>query len=204
MWALGARVATLVLIATTVVAQSPTALQSNPEEVFRKERVGALLSFVEYYCQYETQGGRLTDSGWEAAAPFFAHPVPPPHERTIYVVGDYGVGGGPEPVIKPVDRPTPDLRATAQVLFSTNSAIGKLDPSLGLTREAIYGFDVTYKLVLTDGNPAWKFGEEGSAIFIGIPTAILYVSLMREKTTDPAVRKNADATLAALKKMKPY
>lgn len=194
----------MALVTVPLAAPSTTQLSSNPEAVFQKERVGALLSFVQDYWQYETEGGRLTDEGWRAADVFFVHPVAPPRERTIFIIGYYSVGGEAMPVIRYVAKPSADQRAVSQVKVATNSPIGKLDSTLRFFPATDIGFDVTYDLILTNKHPAWKFRDEGSAVFIGLPTAILYVTLMRDRATDPAVRKNADATLVVLKKIEPH
>lgn len=194
----------MALSACPLAAQSTVQLPSNPKEAIQRERVGALLSFVDSYWQYETEGGRLTDDGWRAAGVFFAHPVPPPRKRTIFIIGYYGVGGETMPVIKRIEMPSADVQAISQVKVSTNYPIGKLDSALRFSPSTAIGFDVTYDLVLTNKHPAWKFRDEGFAIFIGLPTAILYVRLMRDSTTDLTLRKNADATLAVLTKIKPY
>jgi hypothetical protein len=195
--------AILVLImsaGTFVAAQSSAQLPRNPEQVLQRERIGALLTFVDYYFQYETQGGRLTNDGWKAADTFFLHPIPPPHQRTIYVIGEYGVGGGPGAVITK-DGKTGSTRGTvpADVL-----AVGKIDPALQFAPDAQYEHGLQLELVLTKGRPAWKFNVEDTAVFVGVPTAILYVSLMRDRTTDGVIRKNADTTIAALKKIPAY
>jgi len=184
--------------------QSSNQLPQNPREVFQRERVGALLAFVERYFQYETQGERLSDEGWQVMAPFFLHPIPAPRERKIIVIGGYGVGGGNGPVIRWTPSPTPDRRATAEVEVSTNEAVGTIDSSLHFFPATVYGYTIVNDLVLTDKRPAWKFTKESPAVYIGVPTAILYVTVMREKTTDRTVRKNADTTLAALKKIPAY
>ncbi len=78
---------------------------------------------------------------------------------------------------------------------------------------------ITFHLVVTDRQ--WKINSDGGrqlavtvseqwlidcteAItpWINIDTAVRYVREMREKTTDPAIRNNADATIAALEKLK--
>lgn len=197
----------LLLIAFGCGAASRAAndqLPSSPEAVVRQERTGGLLSFVQDYWQYETEGGRLTNEGWRAADIFFAHPIPPPRERTIYIIGYYGVGGGDLPVIKNMEKPSADRRAISQVQVSTGNAIGKLDSTLRFLPSTSLGWNMTCDLVLTNKHPAWKFRDEGSPVFIGVPTAILYVTLMRDKATNPVVRKNADATLTALEKIGPH
>jgi len=194
----------MALVAVPLAAQSISQRPPNPETAIQQERVGGLLSFVQDYWQYETEGGRLTDEGWRAADVFFAHPIPPPRERSIYIIGYYGVGGGSLPVIRDMQKPSANQRAVSQVKVATNNAIGKLDSALRFFPSTAIGFDVTYNLVLTNKHPAWKFTDEGSAVFIGLPTAILYVTIMRDRATDPALRKNADATLAVLKRIEPY
>ena len=194
----------IALVAGPLVAQSTTQPSSSPGAVIKQERIGRLLSIVQDYWQYETEGGRLTDEGWRAADVFFAHPVPPPRERTIYIIGYYGVGGGDVPVIKYMENPSPDRRAISRVQVSTSNAIGKLDSALRFFPSTTLGFDRIHNMVLTNKDPAWKFRDEDSLVFIGVPTAILYVRLMRDKATDPVVRKNARATLAVLEKIQPH
>lgn len=85
-------------------------------------------------------------------------------------------------------------------------------PGNGLIRE---GINADYALVLTDkhrelgpdrheskevsGVREWRIENTPSFATITLATAIRYVTEMRDKTTDPTIKKNADHTLAKLK-----
>jgi hypothetical protein len=87
-------------------------------------------------------------------------------------------------------------------------------PGNGLIRE---GINADYALVLTDkhvelgpdrretkgvrGVQEWRIENTPSFATITLATAIRYVTEMRDKTADPVTKKNADETLAKLKKL---
>lgn len=58
------------------------------------------------------------------------------------------------------------------------------------------------KTVVRPVNPAQWLITDSAPLFVSKETAIRYVTSMRAKTADPLVHKNADATLAILKKLK--
>ncbi len=174
-------------------AQAPTRPPKSPKDV------------VEDYFQFEVSGGRLTTEGWYKAANFFVRPIPPPQNKKIFVIDkDFSVW----------DRPMEIKGTTARVTVGIEPE-GRLDSTLhlvpsGLTPKA----GIWYDLVLTDKH--WELGHNGQtrevtgplewrikqcepAIWITVDTAIRYVTEMRDKTTAPVIKKNADATLAKLK-----
>ncbi|MGB6358906.1 MAG: hypothetical protein WBF30_09025, partial [Candidatus Acidiferrales bacterium] len=51
------------------------------------------------------------------------------------------------------------------------------------------------------GPPEWKIVNESPELCITIDAAVRYVTEARAKTKDPLIRKNADSTLAVLKRM---
>jgi len=87
-------------------------------------------------------------------------------------------------------------------------------PGNGLIRE---GINAEYKLVLTHKNAGpepdkqetreaagaqeWRIENAPSFATVSLATAIGHLTEMRDKSTDPGIKKNADQTLAKLKKL---
>src|SRR5260370_24359742 len=107
---------------------------------------------------------------------------------------------------------------TAEVMVGGGSA-GQIDSSVHYTppdtRFAKEG--VMYNLVPTDKH--WEFEPDGrtlkevtgplewrckdtpgAAIYLTVESAIRYVKKVRDKSSDPTIKKNADKTLAILKR----
>lgn len=174
-------------------AQAPTSPPKSPKDV------------VKDYFKFEVSGGRLTTEGWYKAADFFVRPIPPPQNKKIVIIyKDFSVW----------DRPIEIKVTTARVAVGIEPE-GRIDSTLhlvpsGLTPKA----GILYDLVLTDkhwelghngqtrevtGPLEWRIIQSDPVIWVTVDTAIRYVTLMRDKTKDSVIKKNADATLAKLK-----
>jgi hypothetical protein len=66
-----------------------------------------------------------------------------------------------------------------------------------------------YRLVRIQGStsaagktasPQWKIEEPARVLWLNRETAIRYVAEMRDRTRDPLIKKNADRSLAALRR----
>lgn len=97
--------------------------------------------------------------------------------------------------------------------------LGRIDDVLHFTPTNLASDkkDVVHHLVLTDkhweigsdgvtekevGGPlAWRIENPEPLLWITVNTAIRYVKEARERTADPTLKKNADQTLAQLKKL---
>jgi len=174
-------------------AQAPTSPPRSPKEA------------VEEYFQFEVNGGRLTTEGWHKAIKFFLRPDSPPKNRRIVVIDrDFSVWD------RAIEVKGDTVRIAVGILpmWRIDSAL-RLLPS-GLTPKS----GILYDLVLTDkhwelgsngqetevsGRPEWRIKQEDPVIWITVDTALRYVAEMRDKTKDPVIKKNADATLAKLK-----
>jgi hypothetical protein len=154
------------------------------------------------------RGELLTPKGWKRAGDYFTDPTPWTTNMTVVVMSnDYGfdessISGG-----------------TAKAVM-TCSELGKIDANLRYTPlppkqsfKSGRGYDLVavpaHTLVLVPGtkkpeervNPNvtyWKVKGSPGDPWTTVNTAIRYVLEMREKATDPAIKKNADQTIAKL------
>jgi len=54
------------------------------------------------------------------------------------------------------------------------------------------------------GPMEWRISERGNTIWLGADAAIRYVSDIRNRTTDPEIRKNSTTTIRKLKVVAKY
>ena len=160
---------------------------------------------VERFLAFETAGGRLTPDGWRKADQFFSRPAEPVAGKDVSVIFPrYSVS---EPSIK-----EKKADVVVQVLPQ-----GRMDPELRFVPSQNYKEGLLFHLVLVStypvvdskgqrskevtGPPEWRLENTGPAMWLNIATTIRYVMVTREKTTNPIVRKNAEETLAELRKL---
>lgn len=160
---------------------------------------------VDEFWKMETQGGRLTPDGWKAADAYFVRPSKPPKDLVIGVVdNEYSIGD-----------PATRTSNTATVTVHVGGLMWKIDPNMRISilSDQVKGF-VAYELVLTgthwesapdrrtlrevSGEPEWRIEKEGD-IWLTVDTAIRYLSHVRDTTSDPAIKRNADRSLATLR-----
>jgi len=171
---------------------------------------------VSDFINLELKGTRLLSGGWRTAAPLFVRSGPPPSNPNIQIVSDEY-----EMVVRTIS-PT-----KARVDFDFTHFYGGLDPTLHFVRPAELGPDgglvkdglsVSLTLVLVETYaqlepggeapremvtaPTWRIETFQAGVLLDLPAAVRYVTQMREKTTDPVTKKNADATLAILGTLK--
>jgi len=187
----------LAVLAVGARSQAPDAQADSPREV------------VEQLWSMAATGELMTPAGWRAASRIFASPGLAPPTRTIRVVSNhYGVG-------------RPSIRGnTAELVVWYYGDVGQIDPALRFTPAAPPTSSKTpypYRLVLAPSR--WtEFGPDGKTVlkqgsgpalewqidspqpppWTTVNAAIRYVLEQRKKTTDPAVKANADKTIASL------
>jgi len=189
-------------LVVAVSAQPPSNRPKSPKDV--------LLEFVKM----ELQGNRLTPEGWRKTAQSLVRPNSTAPDVIDIVSDNFEVH----------ETPATDGRVKLEIYFpyfygSLDSALRfkaalHMAPGNGLIRE---GMNAHYALVLADKH--WEFESDGrktrevigplewrientpSFATIGLATAIRYITEIRDKSTDPALKKNADLTLAKLKKL---
>ena len=190
----------IALAAIASLAQAP----AGPPEPSPKEVVERLWAMA-------TAGDLLTSDGWKRASGLVTRPGPPPSNKLILVVSNYyGVN-------RYMSR---DSSAEVDMEFED---LGQIDSALRYTppqktRAAKTSFayrlvSVPRRLVLyrPDGkileekqipeSKVWQIEGPLPPPWTTVNTAIRYVLETRDKTADPIIQKNADQTLAKLKKL---
>ncbi|MGO9453841.1 MAG: hypothetical protein ACLQDV_22735 [Candidatus Binataceae bacterium] len=155
-----------------------------------------------------TEGDLLTAKGWEKTSGFYVQTGPPPENSSFQVMSNDWAAG-------PIT-----VRGESADVGVGYIAAGKIDSMLRYTpppRIPYMKTGIMYHLTLVPGYNV-MYGSDGKTIVSkkpsgtrgwqiegprGMPwttvnTAVRYVLEMREKTTDPVVRKNADETLTKL------
>jgi hypothetical protein len=172
-----------------------------------KEQLKPTEQLVRRYEKLIAAGDLLTPAGWKRASQLFEKSNPYPPSGEIYVVSTGGAVG--EDWVKG-DR--------AQVETKWDDNYGTIDSALRYKPPSPSGriaMVQMFSLVLTHAQPdgsgnstlptepaaEWKFEGDLHIRSATIYAAIKYVERMRDRSTDPAIRKNADRTIAALKRL---
>jgi hypothetical protein len=192
----------LALTAVPLSAQSPTAPKRFPKEV------------VEQFCKLDSAGKQLTSEGWPEVAGLFVRPTTPRRGKII-VVKDFVV-------------PEATVVGNRAELYVEYIYLGQL--SSGARFSDLYfppepspvtgpvKVRVVYNLILTDrhwqagaaGGPAreitgpteWRIEGSPPEPHITVQTAIQYVMQLRDKAKGSVIRKNANKSIAALKRLR--
>ena len=147
---------------------------------------------VDQFVKLDVKGERLSPEGWHRADLLFVKPSQPQHANVLVVIArHYAVSGATGEVDTQFD-------------FGYEE-IGRIDiaslsfaPSNSGTETRSFQ---TYKVVPGDVNHPleWKIdGIQPPTMHLTADAAIRYDTLMRAKTADPVIVKNADRTLAKL------
>ena len=150
------------------------------------------------FCDLDVQGGQLTPEGWQKTAALFAEPGKR-QRYGITVIRDYVVS-----------RPLIENQAEFYVEYIE---LGRIDLSkirfssplpAGIKVRA--GFQLKQSGTTPVGHRAdraeWKIEGRVPEPHLTVDSAIRYVTELRTDAKDPAARKNADRTLAALKRLR--
>ena len=167
---------------------------------------------VKRYCELESEGQGLTFEGRQKLASLFVQPTTP-HGSTIFVVHSFNV------------RDATVVGDTADAIVDSIH-LGSIDASLHFTDNGILegkvccGSQEPFTLVLSDrhsgtasaggssqelpGTVAWRIvdSDQHADVWITLDAAIRYVTQARDKSTNPHVKRNANATIATLQKLK--
>lgn len=151
-------------------------------------------SVIKEFWGMELGGERLTPDGWNRAAVFFLHPAPRSANEPILVVS---TGNRFDQV---------DKDSTHAEVYVGCSELGRLSPDLRFTPSpggpALIEIVCKYNLALTARPPQWKIVNDPPGLRISVDTAIRFVTDRRNKSSDPNIKKNADTTLATLRKLR--
>jgi hypothetical protein len=189
----------MIIWSNLVVAQSPSVPEKQPKEV------------IEDLWSMAVRGELLTPKGWNRASEYYTIPTPwTGNKRVVVVSNDYAF-----------DHASIDGGAAKAVV--TCEQLGEIDSALRYTSlppKPYFKSGLGYELVAVpahtlvygpSGNKAeekvnpkvtyWQIKGSPGNPWTSVNTAIRYVLEMREKTTDPAIKKNADRTLTTLLKL---
>jgi len=184
----------LLLVGAVAAAITPSqGSRRSPKEV------------VEQLCSSDADGGRLTAEGWYRSARFFLHPEPMPSVPTVVVMkGAFAIGSA--------ELDGSQARVGVEYLM-----LGRIDSTMHFAWAGDSPGPVKwrsfYTLVLTDvhsefkedrrslhevrGPLEWRIKDFQPQPVVSVATAIRFVESQR-RSADPAIRRNADRTLALL------
>lgn len=164
-------VALAILCRAAVVAEAQS--ESEPGDVLKQ------------FCELDTAGGQLNETGWRQTASFFTAPTEP--ARRVVVVQSYVVS-------------TPAMRSNRAELYVEYIVIGEIDRRLArfLSLPGIKvrnGFDLS--AVAAENGTALEWRIEGSPPepHLTVAAAIRYTRETRDASTDAVVKKKRDGNV---------
>lgn len=195
--------AVMLSIVTTFAQEMRSATDTGQEPIQGKSRT----EVVDELWRMAAKGDLLTPDGWSKASGFFTAPMPFSGDKVIRVMSN---DWGPAYEYKSKDNSTDVELGYIDM--------GKIDSKLNYTAPQKTEFVKTgflYHLVAVPaystmssasgqvskkpvGARFWQIQGSPGLPWTTVNTAIRYVLEMREKTSDPTIKKNADETLAKL------
>lgn len=180
--------------AVSLSAQHSTISQNSPKQV------------IDQFLKMVISGELQTSHGWKKADALFAHPRPMPDGKPVVVIGeDYSV------------RETRVAGNHAEVIV-TYRELGEIDSSLhysppeASSRRLVAQYDliltskgtsVTAGTAEATGARQWRIENLQRVVWMGLAAAVRYVTEIRDKSTDPLIKRNASITLMELRKFQP-
>jgi hypothetical protein len=154
---------------------------------------------IERYEKYATDGSLLSPDGWARASKLFEQSDTYPIDGVILLISAPAIIGETE---RNGDR--------AKVETKWGDYFGKIDSHLQYepspVRGAILPGADSFSLVLVHRHPGvvrdsgdWLIERPLTTRTADIPHALEYVERMRDQSSDPTIRRNADKTITALK-----
>lgn len=167
---------------------------STPAPAQSSSSANSPRAVVQDFWRTEIGGGRLTEDGWNRAGMFFLHPTSRPVNQPVLVI----LSGNR---VDEVDKDS-----THSEVYVGCSELGQLSSNLKFTPSpggtAPLEMVCKYDLVLTGAHPEWKIANAPAGLRISVDTAIRYAAKMRDTSSDDAIKKNAGATITALRKLR--
>jgi len=155
---------------------------------------------LERFCELDAQGEQLVPDGWQKVAALFLTPGAPRRDRII--------------VIRDFVASRPAFEKGGAEFYVEYIQLGQIDPSQGRfsilpTMKVRAAFHVINPSVPRSGagvdqsaeSDEWRIAGPVPDPHVTVDAAIRYATELRTKVTDPTTRRNADATLAALKRL---
>ena len=166
------------------------AVTADAQRVFRSDGKPTSQVVVQYE-ELVSTGALLTPEGWEKAAALFKSATPYPASGEILIKSTGGTFG---------ETWARDNKAEVQEKWT--DLFGTIDSDLRYRPPNRDASAMIFVYRLTDVNQNWKFDAIMNQRITTPERALGYVTEMRDKATDPAIKANGDKTIAVLKKMK--
>ncbi|MGB8011789.1 MAG: hypothetical protein WCF68_09265 [Terriglobales bacterium] len=199
---------TLMLFVAALSAQATQPAEVGNEPIQGKTRT----EVVDDIWRMATQGELLTPEGWSKACGFYTNPTPFSGNKVILIMSN---DWGPS-----YEDRSKDDSTDVELGYA---GMGKIDSALRYTPPPKTEFIKTGLLYHLVAVPAYSkmYGPDGKTLvekkplgsrfwqiqgspgppWTTVNTAIRYVLEMRENSADPAIKKNADQTIAKLLKL---
>ena len=171
---------------------------------------------VEQFYKLESEGTWLVPDRWHELTDFFTSVQSWPPDDAVSVLKSYRIGDAKRSIVDGKENYEVDvdrfvwgsinsfLRFTRAELPKRNSP-AKSEP---VERPAKYSLSLTDSFVMggppwneqkTKGTLRWRMNGRGGSSDVSVNAAVRWVTEMRDKSNDPAMKYNADRTLAILK-----
>jgi hypothetical protein len=162
---------------------------------------------VKQYAKLRTEGALLSPEGWAQASKLIERPKPYPADSEILLISSPGIIG----------RDSAD-GDRARVDTKWGDSCGTIDSHLRYKPMDVAGCIMTAEVfslvfvhhpqrkpngVQTRDTGEWKIEDALQTRAADIPAAIKYLEEMRDKSNDPIIKKNANATISILKRLAP-
>lgn len=182
---------------------------------------------LQAYRKMDSEGERLTTSGWYRASRFFVKPERPPHRKIVEVIEAEAIEDHPRTIGNRA-RVWLNCSAVGQI-DSSGRFTSLISPSLlspsGQPLRQPAGAEIRgpaplgreYDLVLTDtyweftaardslreskGPPEWRIETFEFEQWVTIETAIRYLTGLRDESSSELTRRNAETSIAALRRL---
>jgi hypothetical protein len=148
------------------------------------------------FCKLDAQSGQLTDDGWQKIAALFVNPGKPRRDRIIISDGGGPLRSTPEGGKLGVGR---EYIRFGQIDFpQVRFSNGELPPGAKIREGGLHVIKVS-----GPGAPEeWRIEGPVPLPVVTVNAAIRYVIEIRTNTKDAVIKKNADRTLAALRRFR--
>ena len=193
-----AMVLVMSVTAITAIAQAPHSSGKATERVVRQ------------YEKLIADGALLTPEGWKKTSGIFGRSNPYPENGEVQLTSQAGLIG--EVWVRgdraEVERKWTDFSGSIDSDLRYKPAVPTID-----VVPAIYDYSLEFTnrhVEIEEGGSTsevmgpwgWKIEGPQSERWATVEKAIIYVRKMRDKSDDPAIKKNANKTIAILKRLK--
>jgi hypothetical protein len=140
---------------------------------------------AERFYRLDADGARLDPSSRAAMSPLVTGELTPP--LTVALVDSYFVNA-------PAESREPSIQ-----VFLEYTPLGTIDPRTARLRRDGAGASVRGLVTMTRSGQAWTIDASSATAILSVSAARKYLSVLRSRTPDAAVKKEAARTLDALR-----